>query len=123
MESLIIPETDKTLRVELNPNGTISFSGKSFPPDVLTFFQPIIDWVNEYLKNPGNETKVICKLEYLNTSSSKLMLDVLMRLKKLESEGKKASIEWYYDIDDEDLKDTGSDFSDITGIPFDFCPN
>ncbi len=123
MQPLIIQPTEQTLKVELTPNGTLSFSGKSLPPDVLTFFQPIIDWVNEYLKHPGNETKVICKLEYLNTASSKLILDVLMRLKKLESEGKKASIEWHYDPDDEDLKDTGVDFSDITGIHFDFFQN
>ena len=124
MQDLTIKQTSNTPGVRLNVStGQLEFYGKSLPEDVHGFFLPIVNWINEYMKNPGKETKVICKMEYINTASSKLMLDILCRLKELEQNGNKAQVEWYYDADDEDLYDTGKDYCDITGINFTFFPN
>ncbi len=124
MQDLTIKQTSSTPGVYLNGStGKIEFYGKSLPEDVHGFFKPIINWINEYLENPGVDTRVICKMEYINTASSKLMLDILCRLKELNLKGKKTSVEWYYDEDDEDLYDTGKDYCDITGINFIFFPN
>jgi len=124
MEKLIINGTNYTPKVELDPKlGILSLEGKSLPEDVLTFYQPIIDWIENYILEAKDETKVICNLDYINTTSSKLILDILIRLKKLESLGKSAKVEWHYDEDDEDIRETGSDYSSIVGVPFDFLPN
>ena len=124
MEKLLIEPTNYTPKVELDPQSGILFlAGKSLPENVLSFYQPIIDWIENYIVEAKNETKVICNLDYINTTSSKLILDILIRLKKLETQGKSAKVEWHYDEDDEDIKDTGIDYSDIVGMPFDFLPN
>lgn len=124
MNNLQINQTSSTPGVRLNKDkGYIEFTGKSLPEDVHGFFKPIIDWINEYLKNPGNQTRVICKMDYINTASSKLLLDILIRLKKLDESGKTTVVEWYYDSDDEDLHDIGKDYCEITGIQFKFHPN
>ena len=124
MEKLLIEPTNYTPKVELDPQSGILFlEGKSLPENVLSFYQPIIDWIENYIVEAKNETKVICNLDYINTTSSKLILDILIRLKKLETQGKSAKVEWHYDEDDEDIKDTGIDYYDIVGMPFDFLPN
>lgn len=124
MEKLLIEPTNYTPKVEFDPQSGILFlEGKSLPENVLSFYQPIIDWIENYIVEAKNETKVICNLDYINTTSSKLILDILIKLKKLETRGKSAKVEWHYDEDDEDIKDTGIDYSDIVGMPFDFLPN
>ena len=124
MEKLLIEPTNYTPKVEFDPQSGILFlEGKSLPENVLSFYQPILDWIENYIVEAKNETKVICNLDYINTTSSKLILDILIRLKKLETQGKSAKVEWHYDEDDEDIKDTGIDDSDIVGMPFDFLPN
>lgn len=124
MEKLLIAPTNYTPKIEFDPqSGILTLEGKSLPENVLSFYQPIIDWIENYIAEAKDETKVICNLDYINTTSSKLILDILIRLKKLETVGKTAKVEWHYDEDDEDIKDTGTDFSDIVGMPFDFLPN
>lgn|SRR5690606_7008942 len=124
MKSIYLKETKYTPEVVLDKDkGVFKFSGKSLPPDVIEFYKPIIEWFNEYIQNPNAETRLVCKMEYFNTASSKLMLDILGKLEKLAASGSKLSVDWYYDKDDEDLLETGQDYAKIVNIPFTFLPN
>ena len=83
MEALIIAKTDDTPQVHLDKtSGKFEFSGKSLPEDVSSFYKPIFDWLDAYSKNSNDSTIVEFKMTYFNTASSKVILDVLMKLEE-----------------------------------------
>jgi hypothetical protein len=47
-------------------------------------------------------------MEYFNTSSSKVVLDILKKIDQLSLIGKDVEINWYYEYDDPDLKEHGN---------------
>lgn len=59
-------------------------------------------------------------MDYFNTASSKMILEIFESLQELFDKGNDVSIEWYYMADDEDMEDAGQDYSDLVKIPFKF---
>jgi uncharacterized protein YkuJ len=59
-------------------------------------------------------------MTYFNTASSKIILDILMRLETLHEDGKNISVEWHYEEDDEDMQEAGEEYADIVEVPFTF---
>jgi uncharacterized protein YkuJ len=59
-------------------------------------------------------------MTYFNTASSKIILDILMRLETLHEDGKNITIEWHYEEDDEDMQEAGEEYADIVEVPFTF---
>ena len=51
--------------------GMLSMEGKCIPENAGDFFQPVVHWVEAYLRKPRPFTNIIFKLEYFNTSTSK----------------------------------------------------
>lgn len=119
MESINIEATDETPKVILDAgSGIFEFSGKSLPEDVTQFYNPILKWLLEYSESPNSETRVVFKMDYFNTASSKLLLDILMTLEEIHEEHENVTIEWHYLEDDEDMEEAGEEYSDIVDLPF-----
>lgn len=66
------------------------------------------------------KTKVIFNFEYFNTAYSKVIMDIIEKLKILQDNGSQPAIKWYYIEEDDDMLEAGKDYSDITEIPFNF---
>ncbi|MEW5844798.1 MAG: DUF1987 domain-containing protein [Bacteroidota bacterium] len=119
MELLNIEGTPKTPTVTMNPNtGVIEIKGRSIPENSIEFYRPVVDWLDEYTKNPQPNTVVNVQLEYFNTSSSKCILDVFKKLEVLKKNQKDVIINWYYEEDDEDMLEAGEDYESIIKVPF-----
>lgn len=119
MELLNIEGTPKTPTVILNPStGVIEIKGRSIPENSIEFYRPVVEWLNEYIKNPQPNTVVNMQLEYFNTSSSKCILDVFKKLEVLKKNQKDVIINWYYEEDDEDMLEAGEDYESIIKVPF-----
>ena len=117
MEIINLEGTEDTPKVILDKgSGTFEISGRSLPEDAADFFQPILEWIGIYAGDANPSTIFQFKLEYFNTASSKLILDVLSDLEDIEG----MSIVWYYDEDDEDMQEAGEEFSELVEIPFEF---
>lgn len=99
-------------------NHKIYFGGKSLPEDATAFYEPVIDWFEDYIKHPNHNTVIEFNLEYFNTSSLKKIIEILGKLKTLAEQGKKVSVEWKYATLDEDMLDTGKAFEEYLKIPF-----
>jgi hypothetical protein len=76
------------------------------------------DWIDEYAANPKAQTTVDIKLEYFNTSSSKCILDLFKLLEKLNEKSTKVKINWFYEVEDEDMAEAGEDYRAIIDLPF-----
>lgn len=123
MEKFTLVETQFSPEVTLDKDRSrFEFYGKVYPEDVNEFFFPILNWFNIYVQNPNRETAVLFKLDYINTASSKKMLDLLHILKEIHKQKKSIIINWYYRTGDEDMRETGETFSEIVNIPFKITP-
>ncbi len=118
MKPLKIESTHKTPKVYLDPEeGVFEISGRSIPEDSVGFYKPILEWLDEYGKNPNEKTEFKFELEYFNTSSSKNILELLKRLEEIYEKGHDVKVIWYYDEDDEDMEETGEDYQALLKVP------
>jgi hypothetical protein len=119
MEAIKIKGTEDTPNVILDAaENNMEISGRSLPEDVSSFYGPILNWLTEYSKNPNQKTIFNFRLVYFNTASSKLILDILMKLEDLCKKGNNVVVRWYYPEDDEDMQEAGSEYADIVEVPF-----
>ena len=77
-----------------------------------------MEWLQNYAANPKPKTSLNVQLEYFNTSSSKCLLDVMKKLAVIHKSGSPVEFNWWYEDDDEDMKETGEDYQDVLGVPF-----
>jgi hypothetical protein len=123
MEELAIMGTPKTPAVRSDAKqGLLEITGRSNPENTIEVFKPIINWVEEYVQNPGEKTTINIQLEHFNTSSSKSLIGILKRLESLKKEGREVIVNWYYDADDEDILEAGENFESVIEIPFNMIP-
>lgn len=117
MDILKLDGTEDTPQIIMDKaNKVFELSGRSLPEDSAEFFQPVLDWLDSYKGAPNNSTTFTFKLEYFNTASSKLILDILSKLEEVEG----ASVEWFFHEDDEDMEEAGEEFSELVDVPFEF---
>jgi DNA polymerase III delta prime subunit len=123
MSVIKIQGTDDTPTVTLDKeNNIFEISGRSLPEDVVVFYKPILEWLDEYKNDPLELTVFNFKLEYFNTASSKLLLDVLLKLEDINNDGHEVLVKWHYPDDDEDMEEAGEEYSDIVDVPFEQVP-
>ncbi len=119
METIKIQGTEDTPRIILDADKELlEISGRSLPEDVAAFYEPVLNWLNEYSESPNEKTVFNFKLTYFNTASSKLLLDILMKLEELHDKGNDVLIRWHYPEDDEDMEEAGEEYADIVDVPF-----
>ena len=119
MEVIKIQGTDDTPTVTLDAEkGLFEISGRSLPEDVTAFYTPILSWLDDYAEKPNPQTVFTFKLVYFNTASSKLLLDILMKLSEIHEDGKDVTIKWCYPEGDEDMKEAGEEYAEIVDVPF-----
>jgi len=121
MEPLIIEREPNTLQIILNKDKKeFSFDGRSLPENTVKFFEPVIQWIVEYIKDPADETVVHMNFVYFNTSSAKLLLEVLRQFDNLHKSGQKVKIVWHYMVEDYDIQEAGEEYSTMIGVPFEY---
>src|SRR5688572_25119963 len=119
MESLLLEGTAKTPTVRFSPDGHLEISGRSIPENAAAFYEPVYQWLDAYTQKPAKETRVIIRLEYFNTSSSKCLLDVFRKLEGIQkSEKSSVHVLWVYEADDEDMMEAGDDYRTLVLLPF-----
>lgn len=102
--------------------GELKITGQSLPENATLLYNPVLDWIEDYEKNPAKETVFSLKMKYYNTASSKMFFAIIKRLNKIFKGGFDVIIEWHYQQDDEDMLDAGEYFRDLVDIPFKFIP-
>ncbi|MBN1158143.1 MAG: DUF1987 domain-containing protein [Bacteroidales bacterium] len=119
MEPIVIESTTKTPAVSLDAeSGILEIKGRSIPENSIEFYKPLVDWLEEYARNPAKKTQVNVHLEYFNTSSSKCILDLFKKLESIYKAKNEVVINWYYEEDDEDMLEAGEDYESIIRVPF-----
>jgi hypothetical protein len=109
----------RTPIIDFKINGILEIKGKSYPDDSLKHYEPTMNWLKQYSKNPNAITIFNVDLEYVNTGSCIIMSEILKILKDLHVSNKTdLTINWNYDEDDEGMYNIGLLYKDIFKIPF-----
>lgn len=117
MDDLIIRATDKSMAVDIS-YGILSFTGRSILTDPKIFFDPINTWLGKYLKEPADETVVNIKLEYIDTSSTQSLYQMLRQLNSVRKKGLVFMVNWYIEEDDPEMKELGELIEQRLGVEF-----
>ncbi len=123
MDHLRLKESKYTVKVDFDPEtGILELEGASYPENASEFYQPIFDWINRYIKEVKNKILLNLRLNYLNTSSTKCMLDIIDHLEDYYESGGNVTINWYYAEGDEDILETGEEFAEDARVPINLIP-
>jgi SiaC family regulatory phosphoprotein len=120
-QSLILEETPKTPHVELNPlTGDFIFSGRSIPENAAKIYEPILNWVSEYILRARPTTNLRLNMDYFNTSSSLWLAKILKVLVRINEPDYILIIHLYLPLEEfddmrefEDIKDVFFPIADI----------
>jgi len=96
--------------------GICEISGESYMEEPSQFYGPIIKWFDDYSTEKKESIELNIKLNYFNTSSSKMLLIILSILKDFEKNNGKIKVSWFYPAGDIDIEDEIDDFSLETGV-------
>lgn len=100
--------------------GHVKIQGISHPENVLDFYDPVFKGIRAFLDLEINDVSADFMLNYFNTASARCMFLILKELKQLEEAGKNISINWYHDAEDEDMRETGEDYSALIDLDINF---
>jgi hypothetical protein len=119
MGGFAISGTDSFPTIIFNPSQRLfHIHGISIPENGKAFYEPVINWLENYAKHPNPETELLIDLEYFNLSTSKSMLFMFYLLNQMHDEGKKVKVTWCYR--DAYILSAGRDYAFMVKIPFEF---
>lgn len=119
MNNLFIPGSKITPEINFSPNGKLSMEGRSMSEDPRIFYKRIYSWIQNLAG--AEEATLQVKLEYFNTSSSKLILELLNRLMVIVGQ-ENFTIIWHYEEGDDDMFESGKYFENILDCKFQYLP-
>ena len=120
MEKIALFQTNSAPKVMFDAERAILvLQGKSTMEDAITFYDPLIEWVSEYIETPRN-TSVVIDLEYFNTPTNKFLQALFSKLALIRNKGFSVIVYWLYDKDDEDIWESGYEFSNRAETEFIF---
>ena len=116
-EKYIKEFSKRTPLIILEP-GKLFIMGRSIPENPGDFYRPLQAWITDYIKNFRGSTKITLGFEYINTASMKWIYSILRELSQDKEIARDASITWYYEQGDEDMKDLGLILKSLVVSPF-----
>lgn len=99
-------------------NKQFIIEGQSYPENSNNFYGPVITWVEEYLNSDDVCFDLNVRLLYVNTSSTKAMFYLFDMLEEAFKAGKKVSVNWMYNADNDMARETGEDLLEDFNFPF-----
>lgn len=124
MKSIIIPQDSQEryfpgvfFDVE---TGKCEIIGESFMESPDQFYNPLLDWLHNYFSEVQKPISFNIKLRYLNTASTKFILEMLKALKSYTKNNGAVEVKWFFHPEDEDMEEEIKELSyesDLEIIP------
>lgn len=119
METLQMEATRSTPAILFDPiSGTLSMSGESYPENSFEFYKPVLSWVSRFTATCQGPITLRAQLSYLNTGSTKCVMDILDILEDCFLRGGQVAVNWYYDHGNDRALETAEEFKEETTMPF-----
>lgn len=115
----ILP-TNTTPEIILNPEGFIKIKGRAIDESRSKGPEQMMNWIDTYVLNPAEMTKVTVALEFLNSFNTIILTSTLKKISQVLLQGKRLSIKWYYEEDDVDIFERGEYIAATINVPIEF---
>lgn len=108
LQRVEVSQTGSNPRITLDPEkGLISISGASSPISTTSYFEPIFEWIGLFGLSGKDKLNVYLHFKYYNTYTSKFLVNFVWKCNNLIKEQKAVSFYWYYDVDDDEMREFG----------------
>ncbi|MES2760886.1 MAG: DUF1987 domain-containing protein [Bacteroidota bacterium] len=119
IQRVYMEATNRSPRVILNSESNrIEIEGISMTHQPDHFFEPIFYWLEKKKDRVPETMDFHINLTFFNTYASKVILQLLNKLKDLEKLGTEVSYYWYSEEDDTEMKEAGEHYSSIINRDF-----
>jgi hypothetical protein len=116
MERYFVEATKMTPQIELDPDKKVfSLTGNSRPENPMQFYKTMFEWLNAFFEETSEKMTFEVKMDYFNTSTSKILLDLFELFEKF-AESKDIHVIWYYQSDDEEMQEAGEELLDLVEL-------
>ena len=128
MKKLHVQPKKDSPEVNFDPQtGDFSIVGISHPENISNFFDPVIEWLDEYikeLKTNGSSNAKPIKLrlffKYINSASYKYLVTFLQKMNEFVELKVPVNMEWQYEPEDEDMREAGYELMEYSNINIPF---
>jgi hypothetical protein len=103
-------------------SATLFISGESYPENSFEFYEPVMNWLQESLADLPSLLLDI-NVSYMNSSSTKCMLDLLDLMEEASQGGKSVSARWRYDPENSRALELAEEFLEEVTFPFSIEPS
>lgn len=125
MVNLFIEQTKATPLVDFNlEKNILSLKGESYPENAFKFYEPILNWLDEFLEQLKTKDLLIIeiRMSYFNTSSSKCIIMMLDKFEDAIKDGKDIVVNWYYDEENDSELECAEEFKEFVDFEFNLIP-
>ena len=119
MKDLHFTATTSTPDVDANwEAGRLRMGGDSYPENSFDIFQPVIDWLESFLTTETRPILLELSLVYLNTSSVRVLMDMLDILEEAHQGGRGVEVVWLCNENNERVGELAEEFKEDCTFPF-----
>lgn len=121
MDNLYIAPTPSSPEVDFQFDArALSLRGESYPENAAAFYGDIIARLKEFLAaQNGVALEVNIALAYFNSSSTKMLFNLIEALSNAAEAGNQVRLNWFHDEEDDTILEFGQELSeDFPAIEF-----
>jgi hypothetical protein len=119
MISLFREATKSSPEIDFNADtGLLKLSGQSYPENAFKFYEEVFEWLNDYFEFVDGNTVMDINLVYINTSSTKCIMDIMYKVEEVVKSGKIVAINWYYNNRNRNIYECGEELKEDMDINF-----
>ena len=108
----------RTPEIKFDPeNNFFIIKGRSLPEDANNFYAPYKSWLKNYFRGSIDESEFILQIDYFNSKSSHMILEMMYIIRDSINEGNKINIIWRYQEDDDEMMTVGEEIQTIIEVP------
>ena len=98
----------------------LSMKGESYPENAAAFYAPIVQQLRAFLNaKEGATITANIALAYFNSSSTKMLFNLIAALNDAVEAGNQVALHWYHDEEDDTILEFGQELSeDFPAIDF-----
>jgi len=114
MENLYIAPTPSSPEVDFKfDQHLLALRGESYPENAAAFYGDIIKRLRAYLAGcTGQRIAVNIALAYFNSSSTKMLFNMIEAFSEAVEAGNMVHLTWYHDEEDDTILEFGQELSD-----------
>ena len=120
MENYFVKGSEESPTVSLNADtGIMEISESSYPEYTNEIYNPLLEWLEEYMATANRKVTFNFRLDYFNTSTSFRFQQIINLLNEYHTSKKgQVVVNWFYQDGDIDMQENGEDYAKDAKMPF-----